>query len=259
MNPPKSEPALSKPGVSPDAGERGIVILARPRNPENIGLVARAMKNTGFAELRLVGLRQLGPAAFTTAVHAEEILDRAGFFDDVASAVADCEAVFAATAKPRKYLDRLSLRDAVTEIRAFPPATRVGLLFGNERTGLTADELLHANRVFTISQAGRQPSYNLSAAVALTLFALFDSGRAPAEPRRDPPLPRREQEDVIRLILEKLAGKGFIHGTNRTHVGIMIHDLLGRLAMSDRDRRLLLAIFTKGVDSRQEKGEKNGR
>ena len=36
------------------------VILARPENPENIGLVARAMANTGFNDLRLTGVKSLG-------------------------------------------------------------------------------------------------------------------------------------------------------------------------------------------------------
>ena len=58
-------------------------------------------------------------------------------------------------------------------------------------------------------------------------------------------------------IRNKLAAKGFTHGTNAVHVEILMHDLLGRLAMTDRDRRLLLAIFTKGVGEFT-KGVENG-
>jgi len=225
------------------------VILARPENPENIGLVARAMKNTGFADLRLAGLPRLSPRARKTAVHAEEILGRARCFPDVASAAADCGFVFAATAKPRAQFPCLPMAEAVASMRRFPPAVRLGLLFGNERTGLLTDELLHANAVFTIPQAGRQPSYNLAAAVLLTLFALYAAEMPPSPVVGERPIPRREQEATIRLILEKLAAKGFIHGRNRRHVTVMIHELFGRLAMTDKDRRLLLAVFTKGVEA----------
>lgn len=38
---------------------------------------------------------------------------------------------------------------------------------------------------------------------------------------------------------------------SKDHVAEMIHDLLGRLAMSSKDRRLLLALFSKGVDSKK--------
>ena len=229
---------------------RVAVILARPENPENIGLVARAMKNTGFSDLRLAGVRRLGSKAYKTAVHAAEVLDRAGRFPDTESAAADCDVVLAGTAKPRKNVGLIPLAEAVTMIRSFPAATRVGLLFGNERTGLTSDELLHANFVFTIPQASRQPSYNLSSAVLLILYALFAAGEPTVASERERPLPRREQEAAIGLILEKLASKGFVYGTNRVHVTEMMHDLFGRLAMTDKDRRLLLAIFTKGVDDR---------
>jgi tRNA/rRNA methyltransferase len=44
-----------------------------------------------------------------------------------------------------------------------------------------------------------------------------------------------------------------MHETNQAHVTEMIHDLFGRLAMTDRDRRLLLAIFYKGSASRANK------
>ena len=227
------------------------VILARPESPENIGLAARAMKNTGFNELRLAGLRWLSPRAGRTAVHAGDILAEALRFPDVASAVADLEFVLASTAKPRKNSSLLSLEEAVTEVRRLPQGTRLGLLFGNERTGLTSDEILHANAVFTIPQAVRQPSYNLASAVLLTLFALFMDSKPALPTPGERTLPRREQEAAIDLILEKLAAKGFVHGTNRAHVTAMLHDLLGRLAMTEKDRRLLLAMFTKGVDEKR--------
>jgi tRNA/rRNA methyltransferase len=139
----------------------------------------------------------------------------------------------------------------VTEVRRLPQGTRLGLLFGNERTGLTSDEILHANAVFTIPQAVRQPSYNLASAVLLTLFALFMDSKPALPTPGERTLPRREQEAAIDLILEKLAAKGFVHGTNRAHVTAMLHDLLGRLAMTEKDRRLLLAMFTKGVDEKR--------
>jgi tRNA/rRNA methyltransferase len=229
--------------------ERFVVILARPENAENIGLAARAMKNTGFAHLRVVRNGRLPSKAAKTAVHAEDVLAAARVVPSLDAALADRQVVFAATAKARSAVGRLSLDEAVRAMLAFPAGTRIGLLFGNERTGLTAAELRRANFAFTIPQAGRQPSYNLAAAVLLTLFAIFTSGPVPA-PGRAEPLPRRDQDETIGLILRKLEEKGFIHGGNREHVAGLVHDLLGRLTMAEKDRRLLLALFTKGVDSR---------
>jgi tRNA/rRNA methyltransferase len=146
---------------------------------------------------------------------------------------------------------------------SFPPESKVGLLFGNERTGLTSAELAASNFRWTIPQASRQPSYNLAAAVLITLFELFRllrpvpvpfSGDEPgsgAGPRKrtemvnaPPPLPRADQEECIRIIIQKLEKQGFIHSTNKRHTTEMLHDLLGRLAMTERDGRLLLAMFS---------------
>ncbi len=231
------------------------VVLARPENPENIGLAARAMMNTGFSDLRIVKRGRLPLRAFRTAVHAQDLLSRAALFTGLADAVADLEIVLAATARARKTRECLTLEEAARLVRSRPESTRVGFLFGNERTGLTEDELRHANFLFTIPQARRQPSYNLGAAVLLTLFTLFAGG--PALPvSRENPLSRREQQETIELILRILESKGFIHGGNHKHVASRLHDLIGRLTMTGEDRRFLLALFSKGVENVLGRSEK---
>jgi len=242
-------------GKKPDPKERFAVVLVRPESLENIGLAARAMKNTGFHELRVVGRSKVEIACPRTAVHAKDILKEASFYGDLSSATADLSVVFASTAKPRQNFSALPLDAAISLMFAFPPETRIGLLFGNERTGLTSDELLASNYRWTIPQASRQPSYNLAAAVLITLFEIFrrlevedeKMGPSPffdgARPG-DIPLPRGDQEECIRLIIQKLEERNFLHPTNRRHTTQMLHDLLGRLAMTDRDRKLLLAMFS---------------
>ncbi|MCJ7579068.1 MAG: hypothetical protein MUP98_00870, partial [Candidatus Aminicenantes bacterium] len=121
--------------------------------------------------------------------------------------------------------------------------------FGNEITGLTSEELSLANFHFTIPQMGDQPSYNLGAAVLLTLFALFTQNRPPSDIMAETPLPWKEQEVCIQMILNKLEEKNFIHPDNKRHVTERVFNLFGRLALTDKDRKLLLAIFAKGPDS----------
>ena len=121
-------------------------------------------------------------------------------------------------------------------------------MFGNERTGLTSEELGASNFIFFIPQAIRQPSYNLASAVLLALFSVFSRALGEIVSQAPPPLPRKEQEDSIRLILKKLEKKGFIHETIRLHVTGMVQDLFGRIALTEKDRRFLLALLNKAVD-----------
>jgi TrmH family RNA methyltransferase len=234
-------------GKKSDFRARFFIILARPERAENVGSVARAMKNTGFGQLRIVGQEKIEPSAYRTAVHAGEILDGASFYPDLWAATADLNIIFASTAKPRKNFSTLPLGEAVDRMFSFPASVRIGLVFGNERTGLTSEELRASNFRLTIPQAGRQPSYNLASAVLLALFAIFCHGAH--RPKRglsaaDAPLSRAEQEECIRLILNKLEEREFIHATNKVHTAEMVSDLLGRLAITAKDKKLLLAMFS---------------
>lgn len=245
--------------------KRFSVILVRPENPENIGLVARNMKNTGFANLRIVGKNSPGQRAYVAAVHSREILDKARLYPDLARATSDLDLVFASTSKRRKNFSLMSLKNAVSEMFRFPPSTKIGLLFGNERTGLTGDELRSSNFLFAIPQVRRQPSYNLASAVLLTLFHISaHGGQNELEASREKPLSRSEQQELVSLILSNLEKRNFIHEANKRHVTEMVCDLFGRFALTERDRTLLLALFSKGLTelnskqfSSEQKGEKS--
>jgi tRNA/rRNA methyltransferase len=239
---------MLKPDVWLEFQDRFTVVLVRPESMDNIGLAARAMKNTGFGHLRVVGRKKLEIVCPRTAVRAKEIVHRAAFYADLGSAIADLQVVFAATAKARKNYSSLPFDEAVANMLSLSPSVKIGLLFGNERTGLTSEELRFSNFRFAIPQASRQPSYNLAAAVLLTLFEIFRRGweafRESVAPAQELPLLRAEQEECLRLILAKLEARKFIHPTNKRHATEMIHDLFGRLNMTDSDRRLLLAILS---------------
>jgi tRNA/rRNA methyltransferase len=239
--------------------KRLYVILVRPEKPENIGLAARAMKNTGFVNLRLAGLNKLDRKSSITAVHAQEILESARLFPGVSEACSDLNVVLASTSKKRKNFPLLSLEEAVVKTFQFPEATRIGILFGNEQTGLTSEELAQANLRFTIPQAANQPSYNLASAVLLTLFSLFTQKRVDVGATGGIPLPWKEQQECFHLLLKKLEEKKFIHETNRRHVTEMVFSLFGRLAMTEKDKKFLLAVFSKGPDRESRKSGKSGK
>ena len=106
------------------------------------------------------------------AVHASGLLENAGRFETADAAVADCVFVAATTARPRENLPIVSIRDAcrvhasdandasdassdaVSSISAFTNEGKVAILFGNEATGLTNEELALANVGVMIPTAG---------------------------------------------------------------------------------------------------------
>ena len=236
----------------PEGLGRFAVILVRPDSPENIGLAARGMANTGFADLRLVGLDRIEAPAYRTAVHADSILDRARFFATLPEALQGLHVVVASTARIRRDFPLVGPAEAARRLAEYPSETRIGLVFGNERTGLTAEEIGLSNLRFHIPQAARQPSYNLGVAVTLTLYEIAGRGEPAPVPRRDLPLTWAEQEESGRSFGEMLDGLGFMRDTNRDFITERVRDILRRMVLTGKDRDIILAMFRRGLLGRRD-------
>ncbi|OGD23440.1 MAG: hypothetical protein A2Y70_04455 [Candidatus Aminicenantes bacterium RBG_13_64_14] len=227
---------------------RFAVVLVRPDSPENVGLAARGMANTGFSDLRIVGLDKLEAPAWRTAIHAESIIEGARFFPSLEEAVSDLHIVLGSTARVRHEFPLVTLADGVRRLDEYPAESRIGLVFGNERTGLTQEEIGLANIRFHIPQAARQPSYNLGVAVTLTLHAIaFEGAPAPAA-RKDFPLTHAEQAEAGRRFREMLDSFGFMHDTNRTFITEKVQDIFFRMTLTAKDRDIILAMFRKALE-----------
>jgi TrmH family RNA methyltransferase len=153
------------------------VVLVRPRNPLNIGAVARAMSNFGFRRLRLVSVWEPAFLNARSAMGAADLLHAAERFDNLAEAVADCPLVVGTTAAGGRELHHRihplplgsgSLRHALAEAPA-------ALLFGSEKTGLSNQELSHCHWLLRIPTMDGASSMNLGQAVAVCLYGLSTS------------------------------------------------------------------------------------
>ncbi|MCB6176546.1 RNA methyltransferase [Rhodobacter sp. Har01] len=151
-----------------------VFILVRPQLGENIGGAARAMLNFGLDRMRLVDPRDgwPNPRAAAMASGAGQVLDRAGLFADVAGAVADCDFVFATTARGREMVKEIVTPErAMAMTRALVAEGRkVGFLFGPERAGLENEDLVHANALVTVPVNPQFYSLNLAQCVLLLAY-----------------------------------------------------------------------------------------
>jgi len=122
-------------------------VLCRPEGAINVGAAARAMHNFGMQDLFLVSPLcvdengALEAEAEKFAVHGKKLLTDCARAD-VATATADATLVVATTARPRENLPLIGLREGAERIAMEVAAGgRVAVLFGNERSGLTNEEL----------------------------------------------------------------------------------------------------------------------
>ena len=127
----------------PNLLERVRIVLCRPSHPGNIGSAARAMKNMGLADLRLVApQRYPAPEAEWLATSAVDVLEAARVHATLGEAIGDCVAAYALSARPREWSPQaLAVREAAGAGLARAADGPVAFVFGNETAGLTNDEM----------------------------------------------------------------------------------------------------------------------
>ncbi|WP_421913383.1 RNA methyltransferase [Mesorhizobium sp.] len=156
------------------------IILVEPQLGENIGMVARAMANFGLSELRLVNPRDGWPSekARAAASRADHVIDAVTVFDDLASALADLNFVFATTARQRDGFK--AVRGPVEAGRVLRArhgmGQRTGILFGRERFGLYNDEVGLADEIVTFPVDPDFSSLNIAQAALLMSYEWMKSG-----------------------------------------------------------------------------------
>ncbi|WP_209427189.1 RNA methyltransferase [Pararhodobacter sp. SW119] len=151
-----------------------IMVLVRPQMGENIGAAARAMLNFGLDRMRVVAPRDgwPNPKAVAMASGAGRVLEGAGLFADLDTALADCDRVYATTARGRELVKSvLTPEAAMAEAQALSAAgARVAVLFGPERAGLENDDIVRANAIVTVPVNPEFYSLNLAQCVLLMAY-----------------------------------------------------------------------------------------
>lgn len=199
------------------------IVLVAPQLGENIGMVARAMWNFGFSDLRLVSPRNgwPNPDAGPAAVGADHILDQAQLFDDIPTSVADCHRVYTTAMVLRRMLkETVTPAGAVKQaLDLAPQGGRCAWVFGPERTGLFTNEVAMGDVVITIPTNPQFGSLNLAMAVTVMGYEwVRQTGSMPdVELKGDlsGPAPRGELEALLAHLDEELTQRDYFFPPHR--------------------------------------------
>jgi tRNA/rRNA methyltransferase len=160
------------------------VVLVSPRNPLNIGAAARAMANFGFGRLSVVAPFEPNWREARSAIGAPELLQNAKSTECLADAVAGCTLVVGTgTLTYRKAEQRVVALPELAPLvsQELARGSRVALVFGPEKHGLTREDLSYCHLLVEIPTDPKQPSMNLGQAVAVCLYELTRSAVAAPE------------------------------------------------------------------------------
>ena len=119
------------------------IVLVEPKEPGNIGSVARAMKNTALSRLYLINAadHRCGDAR-KMAVGAGDVLYGATECDSLADALKGVALAVGSTHRPRENFDVMfGPRHTAERLVGLPEGREGALVFGREENGLTNEEL----------------------------------------------------------------------------------------------------------------------
>lgn len=231
-----------------------VIVLVRPEESRNVGAVCRAIANSGLGTLRIVGSRDDfdDERVRILAIHAAGIWEQARFFDDIKSATADCTFAAGTTRRRgKKRKGKLLLPEECADIMARITGTatdeggKAALIFGNERTGLTDDELTACTAGVVIPASPDFASLNLSHAVQIMGYQLFRTQDTTSPGYT--PITLERLDRTVTTIADDLQKIGFFTLAGRPDMERFWRMMLSRAALSEGEAAYLEKLFDKAA------------
>ena len=152
-------------------------VLVEPSHPGNVGAAARALKTMGFSRLVLVAPRvphvQSDPEAIAMASGADDVLAGAHVVPTLADALNGVQWSVALTARLREYgPPQFAPRAAAAQAHEHAVHGDIALVFGNERTGLSNEDVERCSVLAHIPANPAYSSLNLAQAVQVLAYEL---------------------------------------------------------------------------------------
>ena len=219
------------------------VVLVEPKYPGNIGAVARVMKNTGLRSLYIIGGPEIDDEALIRSVHGRDILESSKRISSISEVRDFADYVVGTSSVPtlnRKKFVRIPMTPDEMWRKLLPSGKRIALLFGREDDGLRTQEIEICDFFLYIPANPDYSAYNLSHAVAIVLYKLFEqiytSGIVP-DPVKGQNLDRMigRIEDIVHM-------SGYPDHKAKNLV-VMIRRILSRSDLSETEFFKLMGIL----------------
>jgi tRNA (cytidine32/uridine32-2'-O)-methyltransferase len=240
-------------------------ILVRPEQLGNIGSTARAMKNFGLFDLRLVDApRNYKDAeARQMAVGAFDILKASTNFKSFVSAIEDLQFVVGTSSGQQRKHSLVPIGEILRQPAMLSKDCKIGIVFGEERNGLRNDELERCHLTATIPTNPEFPSLNLAQAACLVAYELskrdqladsdlvtsnesINYATAPSDATKAATLPSiGEIEQLFELVTTLMEITDFSRTYNKTQVTAEIRSFYQRAIPTKRECDLLRGMLHK--------------
>ena len=221
------------------------VILVEPEYQGNIGAVARAMKNTGFEKLFIVGKRTIDDEALSRARDGATILLNAYFFNTLKEAIEGFDIVVGSSSVKTSNFKKFR-RIPITPRELWQSygngMKKIALVFGREGDGLSNEEISMCNVFIHIPSSKDYPVYNLSHAVTIVLYeALLYRGN---EEIKELPATGEQTHLIVEKTIEIMKKTNYPQ-YKIENTAVMLERLLTRSSLTEHEFYKIMGIIKK--------------
>lgn len=219
------------------------VVLVELKIPENVGFIARLVKNFGFEKLYLYNCK-VTEESFKTSANARDVLENAVVVDDLFSFLSKFNLIVGTTGISggdyRFFRKPLLTPEELLEYLE----GEVAVLFGREDFGLLNEEIERCHLLVKIPTSDAYPVMNVSHAAAVLLYFLSKKSL----PRVENLAKAEELEILIDKVSELLDLVGFPKQRERREL-VTLRRVLGRARLRDYELQTLFGIFGKTLSA----------
>jgi len=226
--------------------ERIQIVLVDTQDGANIGSVCRAMKTMGITRLALVGEREYDENRVRTlALHASDVWENSIRYPSLEAALASSVLSVASTRRRGKFRkDSAVSPGQLADIVSKTGEGLVSLVFGRESDGLTDEEVAQCALVVTIPTSDQFPSLNLSQAVQIITYNLFD--KLKPWPVEAVPVTQSRCEKGAATAVESLEEIGYFkQPQEKLWTYRFIRDVFERASLSESEMQKMEKVFVK--------------
>ena len=226
------------------------IVLVRPQLPENIGMVARVMKNFTLKELILVNPKEdwLNNKSINSAKKANNIINNARVYSNLNDALKKFKYVIATTNRKR-FLNKQNSNIFNHIRKALNNYKEVAIIFGPENSGLSNEDLRLSDLIFSINTNNNSNSLNLSHAVAIISYKIFELNQLSKQKFKDDNLDyvnKGQLSKYFDYLFENLSSKNFFQPKEKTEsMKNNIYNIYSKSPLTKKELQTLWGITKK--------------
>ena len=222
------------------------IVLVNTSHPGNIGSTARAMKTMGLNQLTLVSPKEFpSKIANAKAVGCTDILDNAKVTTLLSEAVCNSKLIVGFSARSRKSnIPSLSIDNLNKLLSHYDD--EVSIVFGNEQSGLSNEDLRLCNYIVTIPTDKAYSSLNLAFAVQIFSYEFFKSRNSESKiiNKIDADIAKQSTKNhLIEVFLSIMTDLNIITDQNKRSLTQNIYIIFNKLNINDNEANLFLGVL----------------